>query len=709
MSENYKEKYGSLNSVLRFLQPVPTVSMNVTDLISQLNAECCKLTNCRVSSFFLLNQSTFEFVLTGTYSSLSSVEARKVFGDLIETGFLSETLKLGKSTRKQISFYEEAHLIPMKSNEMVFSFLLLIIDKKIILSEEIQLVLSALTSIFALRYFQLSVGNKNSSKESKGKTELIEQINNLKQGAEDLHKIIDSIHEGIFLIDKSSKLIQDANQTAVNLLCTPKENLIGKERDDFFLFFDNNVFKDEIITKEEALLITAEGNAVPIVYATSDILIDKYEYQIISFLDISERKMMEDKIQQSRFELEHRVEERTKELAKINSELQKQIVEREKAEQENLKLLLAIQQTNSLITITDTDARIEYANDAICTKTGYSLPELLGKTPIIFKAKGLDGENYKASYNAIGSGEQWTGEHMMKKKNGELIWIYAHISPIKNSSGKIINYLAVQEDITERKLAEEQLFQAKAKVEKAEKAKSALLANMSHEFRTPLILILGFSELLEFELTEKEQVEMIHAVQSGGKRLLNSLENILLLSHLESSNLKFVMKKIDAISLIRSSIALYSKEAKQKSLTLEFDSAESEIIITSEEKYLSLIINNLLDNAIKFTTAGGIKINAGYSFENNIEYALISVEDTGIGIAPEDQSLIFEAFRQASEGYTRNYEGFGLGLTIAQKIIHLMNGNITVQSAPQIGSIFTIWIPTDSSNKINLLLNKLFD
>lgn len=709
MSENYKEKYGSLNSVLRFLQPGSSVSTNANDLISQLNAECSKLTNCRVASFFLLNQTTFEFVLTGTYSSLSSFEARKVFGDLIEAGFLSETLKSGKSTQKQISFYEVAYLIPIKSNEMVFSFLLLIIEKKIILSEETQLVLSALTLIFTLKYFQLSVSNKNTSKESKGKTELIEQINNLKQGTEDLHKIIDSIHEGIFLIDKSSKLIQDANQTAVNLICTPKENLIGKEKDNFFLFFDNNVFKDEIITKEEALLITAEGNAVPIIYATSDILIDKYEYQIISFLDISERKMMEDKIQQSRFELEHRVEERTKELGKINYELKNEILEREKAQQENLKLLLAVQQTNSLITITDLEAKIEYANEAICAKTGYTLAELLGKTPAIFKGKGLDGESYKASYNAVRSGEQWTGEHMMKKKNGELIWVYAHISPIKNPAGKIINYLGVQEDITERKLAEEQLLQAKAKVERAEKAKSSLLANMSHEFRTPLISILGFSELLEFELTEKEQIEMIHAVQSGGKRLLNSLENILLLSHLESSNLKFAMKKINVISLLRSSVALYSQEAKQKSLTLEFDSAVREIIITSEEKYLSLIINNLLDNAIKFTINGGIKINAGYSFENNIEYALISVQDTGIGIAPEDQSQIFEAFRQASEGYNRNYEGFGLGLTIAQKTIHLMNGKITVQSTPNIGSIFTIWIPTDSSNKINLLLNKLFD
>src|SRR3989339_472875 len=645
MSENYKEKYGSLNSVLRFLQPGSSVSTNANDLISQLNAECSKLTNCRVASFFLLNQTTFEFVLTGTYSSLSSFEARKVFGDLIEAGFLSETLKSGKSTQKQISFYEVAYLIPIKSNEMVFSFLLLIIEKKIILSEETQLVLSALTLIFTLKYFQLSVSNKNTSKES----------------------------------------------------------------NNFFLLFDNNVFKDEIITKEEALLITAEGNAVPIIYATSDILIDKYEYQIIGFLDISERKMMEDKIQQSRFELEHRVEERTKELGKINYELKNEILERQKAQQENLKLLLAVQQTNSLITITDLEAKIEYANEAICAKTGYTLAELLGKTPAIFKGKGLDSESYKASYNAVRSGEQWTGEHMMKKKNGELIWVYAHISPIKNPAGKIINYLGVQEDITERKLAEEQLFQAKAKVEKAEKAKSALLANMSHEFRTPLISILGFSELLEFELTEKEQIEMIHAVQSGGKRLLNSLENILLLSHLESSNLKFAMKKINVISLLRSSVALYSQEAKQKSLTLEFDSAVREIIITSEEKYLSLIINNLLDNAIKFTINGGIKINAGYSFENNIEYALISVQDTGIGIAPEDQSQIFEAFRQASEGYNRNYEGFGLGLTIAQKTIHLMNGKITVQSTPNIGSIFTIWIPTDSSNKINLLLNKLFD
>ncbi len=101
----------------------------------------------------------------------------------------------------------------------------------------------------------------------------------------------------------------------------------------------------------------------------------------------------------------------------------------------------------------------------------------------------------------------------------------------------------------------------------------------------------------------------------------------------------------------------------------------------------------MVDNAIKYTNKGGVKITLDYKIEDNINYILISVHDSGIGIAEEDQQMIFDAFRQASEGYNRNYEGFGLGLTIAQKTIQLMNGRITVESTPNAGSVFTIWLP----------------
>ncbi|MFA7419047.1 MAG: ATP-binding protein [Melioribacteraceae bacterium] len=696
MYDNYKEKYNQLYSALTFIQHANDSIESVDELITHLNRNCCSLTKCRVSSLFLLNTTTFEFELSGPHTSSGVIEVQKAFNDLLDVGLITEVLMSGSSVQKEISNYENVHLVPLKSNKMIYAILLMIFDNKTEFEEDGKSILSSLIAVFALRYFSLFSGRKNTVTNKERTTTLLDQIENLKQSRADLHKILDSLHEGIFIVNKTTKQIADVNQTAEQLILTNKESLIGRNKDDFFLFFDTTMFREEIITSEEALLVNINGTTIPIIYTTTDIQLGGYDYQIVSFLDISERKKMEDKIQQSRFELEFIVEDRTRELLNTNKELEEEIAEREKAQEENLKLISAIEQTNSLITITNLESEIEYVNNAVVTKTGYLLDELAGKTPVVFKGRGLDAENYRASLSAVKEGTQWSGEHMMRKKNGQLFWVSTHISPIKNSKNEIIKYMAVQEDITVRKNAELQILNAKEKVEKAEKAKSSLLANMSHEFRTPLISILGFSELLEYDLTDKEQIEMVHAIQSGGKRLLNSLESILLLSHLESSNLNFAMKKVNIIPLIHSSVKLFTSEARKKFLDLNFESSLVEIMVSTEEKYFSQTINHLVDNAIKYTAAGEIRITLDYTIENNMDYVLISIHDTGIGIDEEDQAIIFEAFRQASEGYNRNYEGFGLGLTIAQKTIHLMNGKISVKSKPDEGSIFTIWLPFSS-------------
>jgi len=677
--------------VLKFAQSADVES--VDELILQLNSSCSSLMKCRLSSLFLLNSTTFEFEQTGSHSSSSSMETLATFNGLLEAGSLAEVLMSGGSFRKQISNQEDVCLVPIKSKEMIFALLLMIVDRKVEYSEDSQLILSTLISIFSMKYFSFSSVSGKTVSDKDRTTSLLDQIENLKQSRADLHEILDSLHEGIFIVDKSSRQISDVNQTAVTLVGTSKESLLGKNKDDFFLFFDTTMFREEIITSEEALLINTNGITIPIIYTTTDIKLGNDDYQIVSFLDISERKMMEDKIQQSRFELEFIVEERTRELLNTNKELEEEIAKKELAQRENLKLISAVQQTESLIMITDLNSRIEYANPAQCRKTGYSLDELIGNKPSLLKSGDLTEKNYEYLWKKLIVGESCMFEFRNRKKNGELYWVASNILPIKDENGVAINYLSVQEDITERKNTELQMLAAKEKVEKAEKAKSSLLANMSHEFRTPLISILGFSELLEYDLTDKEQIEMVHAIQSGGKRLLNSLESVLLLSHLESSNLNFAMKKVNIIPLIHSSVKLFLSEAHKKFLDLNFETSLEEILVVAEEKYFSQTINHLVDNAIKYTASGEIRITLDYTIENNMDYILISIHDTGIGINEEDQRTIFEAFRQASEGYNRNYEGFGLGLTIAQKTIHLMNGKISVKSKPKEGSIFTIWLP----------------
>ncbi|MEW6652707.1 MAG: PAS domain S-box protein, partial [Bacteroidota bacterium] len=587
----YKEKYDSLKSVMQFANESFTNKVSCNEFISRLNAETYILTKCRAAALYIMDTSTFEFNLTGNYSSVKTIEANRAFDILIENGVVSDVLLNGENAVMQISDYDTAYLLPLKSNNTVYSLQLLIAYNNNRIDVERISLLSTLNSIFTFLFYDNLNRPEAAYNRTKDNYDLINQIEHLKKGAEELHHIIDTIQEGILIIDKTTNQIRDVNQTALNLISSSKESLIGKTKDDFFLFFDNKMFKGEIITKEEVLLIDASGNVIPILYAAKDIALGEYEYQIISFIDISERKMMEDKILQSRFELELQVEERTRELVIINNELQEQIIEREKAEQENFKLHEAIEQTESLITITGLDYKIEYVNSALLKKTGYELEELISKTPVIFKAKRLDYDAYKESHSAVKNGTQWHGEHYMRKKNGEIFWVSTHISPIRNQASEIIKYMGVQEDITERKKAELELKLAKEKIEKAEKAKTTLLANMSHEFRTPLISILGFSELLDDELTDLEQKKMVYAIQSGGKRLLNSLESVLTLSHLESSNLTFVMKEVNLIPLIYNAIEILIPEAKEKCLDISFENSLDEINVATEESFLTQTIN----------------------------------------------------------------------------------------------------------------------
>ncbi len=696
MEANYKEKYDLLKSILEFVNSFITNEMDMNELISELNSKSCMLTKSKISAFFVLDDTTFEYKLTGKYSTVKTLKITEAFELIIDKGVIAEVLGSEENSTIQISNNEIACILPIKNQSMISFLQLLIMDRNNLIDKEQISILKKLNSFFASKYYEKTKKEIIPLQKTDNEEKLINQIENLKRGTDELHRIIDSLHEGILIVDKSTNKIKDCNQSALRLITITKEALIEKSKDEYFLFFDNQIFKDEIISKEEALLVDAEGKTIPIIYETSDIIIGDYEYQLISFLDITERKLMEDKIQQSRFELEFLVEDRTRELLNMNKELEEQIAEREKAQQENLKLIAAIQQTSSLIFITDVAGKIQYANPAICKKTGYSLLELIGQNPRIFKSGEITNSEYEILWNTLMAGKTYRNEFRNKKKNGEFFWVAVNISPIKDEFGKIINYLSVQEDVTIRKKSELELTLAMEKVEKAEKAKSSLLSNMSHEFRTPLISILGFSELLESELADEDLKDMIFAIQSGGKRLLNSLESVLTLSHLESSYLTFNMSEVNLVPIIDNALKILIPEAKKKNLLLTFESSLEEINVTTEESFLTQTIVHLVDNAIKYTKEGEVKITLDYVIENDNDFILISVQDTGIGIAEEEQQLIFEAFRQASEGYNRNYEGFGLGLTIAQKTIQLMKGKITVKSTPKVGSIFTIWLPFSS-------------
>ncbi len=377
------------------------------------------------------------------------------------------------------------------------------------------------------------------------------------------------------------------------------------------------------------------------------------------------------------------------------------ITEQKQAQESVRKLSQAVEQSPATIVITDIDGNIEYVNKKFTEITGYSQEEAIGANPRILKSGHTPSEGYSDLWRTISSGKEWRGEFHNNKKNGEFYWEEALISPIFNEFGKPINYLAVKEDITERKKLLADLIEAKQKAEEMNKIKSYFFANMSHELRTPFVGIMGFSELLSESLQNPDEKEMAHQILKSSKRLTDTLNKILNVTRIEFDNLEIKPKNFDVCRLINDIVILYSTSAQLKNTIISTVYYRESFIINTDPKVLEDVLNNLVSNAIKFTENGKISLSVDQLKEPNGQYIIIKVQDTGIGIPKEKQELVWHEFRQASEGFNRSFEGTGLGLTISKKYIRMLKGDIYLESEVGRGSTFTIKIPvTNIDNNI---------
>ncbi len=247
-------------------------------------------------------------------------------------------------------------------------------------------------------------------------------------------------------------------------------------------------------------------------------------------------------------------------------------------------------------------------------------------------------------------------------------------------------------DISQRIEIETELIEAKEKAEKSDRLKSAFLANMSHEIRTPMNGILGFTELLrEPNLKSDDIQDYIQIIQISGKRMLNTINNIVDVSKIESGLIQINISETDINEKMEFIYHFFKPEVEFKELQFSMKSglpANEAIIITDNEKIYG-ILTNLIKNALKFTFEGSI--NFGYNKKG--EFLEFFVKDTGIGIHDNQKDLIFERFRQGSESLTRNYEGSGLGLSIAKSYVEMLGGKIWLESREGVGSTFYFTIP----------------
>lgn len=364
-------------------------------------------------------------------------------------------------------------------------------------------------------------------------------------------------------------------------------------------------------------------------------------------------------------------------------------LERKHAQELAYKLTKAIEQSPVSVVITDRQGDIEYINPHFTQTTGYSFEEVKGKNPRLLQSGEKTKEDYKAMWETILSGKEWHGEFHNKKKNGELFWENAVISPVVNSRGEIVNFFAIKEDITNQKQMLAELISAKDKAEQMSRLKSSFLANMSHELRTPLIAILGFSEILMEESKDDYNKEMSELIHKGGMRLLETLNLILNLSAIEANKIDVKNEIVDSHAVLDDVVQLFGAMASKKDIYLEKKFNARYSMLLTDRQMFTQIFNNLINNAIKFTARGGVTV----STKNTGSRIAVSVTDTGIGISNADQQIIWDEFRQVSEGYNRSFEGSGLGLTITRNFVNKLGGDISVQSELQKGTTFTVTFP----------------
>jgi len=387
--------------------------------------------------------------------------------------------------------------------------------------------------------------------------------------------------------------------------------------------------------------------------------------------------------------------------------ISRDITERKANENQLRKLSQAVQQSMASIVITDLNANIEYVNDAFVRATGFSREEAIGQNPKILHTDKTPTETYASMWTALTQGEPWQGEFINKRKDGSVYIELAIISPLRQPDGMITHYVAVKEDITEKKRIGQELEQhrhhleelvaqrtaelltARQQAEAANQAKSAFLANMSHEIRTPMNAIIGLNHLMRRSVGTPEQMARMDKIDSAGRHLMSIINDILDLSKIEAGQLQLETTEFHLAAILDNIDSIVGQSARSKGLDIRVQGNATDLWLRGDPTRLRQALLNYAGNAIKFTEKGSVTLRALLMEEAGDELLLrFEVSDTGIGIEPEHIQRLFHAFEQADSTTTRKYGGSGLGLAITKRLVHLMGGEVGADSVPGVGSTF---------------------
>ncbi|WP_394151929.1 ATP-binding protein [Vibrio maritimus] len=377
-----------------------------------------------------------------------------------------------------------------------------------------------------------------------------------------------------------------------------------------------------------------------------------------------------------------------KELATKNSEL----IERER---ESKILATVVKAARDAVVITDRHGAIEWVNRAFEEMTGYALESVQGKKPGQF----LQGDKTDANTviriaKSLSQGLPIKAEILNYDSKGNEYWVDIDITPITDQGGAIDRFIAIERDVTEYKKLESKLMATAKEANAANEAKSAFLATMSHEIRTPMNGVLGLTQILEKEITDPKHREALQLILSSGNHLISILNDILDISKIENQALVLEHSHFKMQEILSPVNNTYQSLCSEKGLLFEIvDNTDPNKQFIGDQVRLRQILLNLVGNALKFTQKGRITVTVSTPLQGECE---LTVQDTGIGIAPDRIDSVFEKFEQAETSTTRQFGGTGLGLSIVKSLTLLMGGEINVSSQLGMGSTFTVKLPLSS-------------
>jgi PAS domain S-box-containing protein len=356
------------------------------------------------------------------------------------------------------------------------------------------------------------------------------------------------------------------------------------------------------------------------------------------------------------------------------------------AERDRLDVLLT--NIGDAVMVTDVNGTIEYVNPGWERLTGYPRDEALGRQPNILKSGQHDKEFYSQMWETIRTGKTWRGDVVNCHKDGTLYDAALTITPVCNDAGEVISFVSVLHDISALK--------------ELDRLKSQFVSDVSHELRTPLTNIRLYLDLLNTRMDDPNKVrEYLETLQRESERLANLIDDLLSLSRLDADAVPFVPVALNINEILQSLVMDRQNLAAKRGLDLRIETMTNIPPVTGDARLLTQVFTNLLTNAMNYTSYGGtITLRARKRRESGDNWVIAEVDDTGLGISPEEQKMIFRRFFRGSASKTTGAPGTGLGLSICMEILERHGGRITVESEgiPGKGSCFYVWLPANPNH-----------